>query len=343
MGGPASSAGKCFWLAVGGRVPVLRIRLAHRHFRQATGAIRDGARGAGCLGALRVPLRDTRRGDSRLRFTACQGNNSAIEAPDLQSSSSSGQWPERTRRAAGITQERSTCEVCGSCPGQGERPFHSGIFALAQKAKGLLGSKSLRPEPATSNNASEAKRKLVPGVTKGQELTGKASLATSIWIQQETARKRGAQSCRGPLASSRRSSFRGENPQRPSLLFLPSCACLQGSHSGGALRLRPSSYNPCGAFSMEGSSAQRGWARSPETPPWTWSPLPRPEPHRVLGAQERLCPSLLPSSPSGREGASRRGNLRGLPGRRRSPCLGDRGSGRLILGGRPRGSSSAGL
>lgn len=138
MGGPTSSAGKCFWLAVGRRVPVLRIRLAYRHFRQATGTIRDGARGAGRLGALRVPLQDTRRRDGQLRFTACQGNNSAIEAPDLQSSSSSsGRWPERRRRAAGIAQERSTCEVCGSCPGQGERPFHNGISALAQKAKGL--------------------------------------------------------------------------------------------------------------------------------------------------------------------------------------------------------------
>lgn len=170
MGGPASSAGNRFGLAVGGRVPVLRIRLAHRHFRQATGTIRDGAQGAGRLGALRVPLRDTRRGDGRLRFTACRGNNSAIEAPDLQSSSS-GQRPERTRRAVGITQERSPCEVCGPCPGQGERPFPNGISALTQNAKGLPGSKSLRPEPATSNNALEAKRKPVPGVTKGQELT----------------------------------------------------------------------------------------------------------------------------------------------------------------------------
>lgn len=51
MGGPASSAGKCLGLAVGGRVPVLRTRLAHRHFREATGARGDGA---GHLGALRV-------------------------------------------------------------------------------------------------------------------------------------------------------------------------------------------------------------------------------------------------------------------------------------------------
>lgn len=202
--------------------------------------------------------------------------------------------------------------------------------------RGCLGSRSVSPELAwqvTSNEAPEAKRKPEPGGLQAQELTKKASLlAKAIGTQQETRKRREMDPIlhRGPFASSRRCYFHWENPWKPSGLFSPRAA---------ACRSRCRDSRP--PFSTGGSPAQGREAGQ--------------EPRKAgsLSASPPLAKTFPPAGPSsssprgplpsGRGAPSRRGNLRGLPGRRRSPCLGHGGSGRPILGRRPRGSSSAGL